>query len=607
MSIYDQQQLLASVHPFDLLNKNVISQLSSQMDIAYYPKETVLITPHIGSEHLYIIIKGSVNELIDDELHNVYDEGDSFDANALIYNNVESKFVVQEDLICYLLPKEIFLNLIQDHEQFRNYFMKDFIEKHQSLKEHQHQNDLTPFMMTRICNIFIHNACIVDEIESIHRALVRMEELKATAIIVKRQKEFGIITDADLRKKVLIGETPLSAGVKEVANFPLVCIEKSDFLFNALLMFIKHGIKRLAVTEEGKIVGVLEQLDLLSHFANHSHLIAVQVEKANNIEELAKIQKNQLYLVEALHSKGVKVRYISKLVSELNAKVYEKVYELSVPKELRDKAALIVMGSEGRQEQILHSDQDNALIIDNDIDAELFTPHMQNFNQHLLSLGFPACPGKIMVNNPHWRRSVSSFKTQIDTWVDTLNEEALLELSIFSDAHFICGNQALLDTLSEYLHKRFTGRDDILAHLAKAALSFDTPLSLFSGFILEKESHENEINLKKGGIFGIVHGIRTLALENNITQTNTILRIKELNNRGMFDKTFATELIEAYDTLLGIRLKAMLSHPNNLEDANFIDPTKLEKFERDLLKDSFKVVNTFKKFLTYHFHLNVVM
>lgn len=607
MSIYDQQQLLASIHPFDLLSKGVISGLSAEMDIAYYPKETVLISPVIGSEHLYIIIKGCVNEFVEDELHNVYNQGDSFDANALIYNRVESKFVVQEDLICYLLPKETFLNLIQDHERFQTYFMKDFIEKHQSLKEHRQQNDLTSFIMTRVSNIFMHKACVVDEKETLKAALIKMDELQTTAIIVKAEEALGIITDADLRKKILIPERPLSTEAGTVATYPLLCIDKSDFLFNALLMFIKHGIKRLAVTEEGKIIGILEQLDLLSHFANHSHLIAVQVDKASNIEELAKIQKNQLYLVESLHSKGVKVRYISKLVSELNAKVYEKVYQLSVPKELRDKAALIVMGSEGRQEQILRSDQDNALIIEDGTDAELFTPYMQDFSRHLLSLGFPECPGKIMVNNPNWCKNVSAFKEQIGIWSHTFSEESLQELSIFSDAHFICGDETLLQVLNTYLHQRFTNRDDILAHLAKSVLSFETPLSLFSGFILEKDAHQDQIDLKKGGIFAIVHGIRTLALENSITQTNTILRIKELNNIGLFDKTFATELIEAYDTLLGIRLKAMLSHPDDFENANFINPSKLEKLERDLLKDSFKVVNTLKKFLTYHFHLNMVL
>jgi len=190
------------------------------MDIAYYPKETVLISPFIGSEHLYIIIKGCVNEFLEDELHNVYNQGDSFDANALIYNNVESKFVVQEDLICYLLPKETFLNLIQDHERFRTYFMKDFIQKHQSLKEHRNQNDLTPFVMTRVSNIFMHNACVVDEAEPLRHCLIQMEELKATAIIVKRKDALGIITDADLRKKILMAERSLGTEAGSIANFP---------------------------------------------------------------------------------------------------------------------------------------------------------------------------------------------------------------------------------------------------------------------------------------------------------------------------------------------------------------------------------------------------
>lgn len=606
MSILEQQQLLSSIHPFELLDARAIATLSAQMDIAYYPKETLLISPRVPAEHLYIIIKGSVHELIDDELQNVYTKQDSFDANALIYNDVASRFVVQEDLICYLLPKETFLNLIQDYEEFRSYFMKDFIAKHQSLKARQIQNELTPFMLSRVCDIFLHEACIVGGDESIREALVKKKALKASAILVQEREGFGIITDTDLRDKVLLGEADLHSSARSIASHPLVWIDKNDFLFNALLIFTKHGIKRVAVKEKGKIVGVLEQLDLLSHFASHSHLIAVQVSKAETIEELSSIQKSQLYLVQSLNSKGVKVRYIAKLVSEINAKVYEKVYELSLPEALRQKAALIVMGSEGRNEQVLRTDQDNALIIDDEADAEMFSPYMQTFSEHLEQLGFPPCPGKVMVSNPQWRGSVSLFKKRIDTWVESSDENALQTLSIFLDAQCICGKKELLDELREYLHRRFTGREDILAHMAVPALSFETPLSIFSGFIVEK-SHKNEIDLKKGGIFALVHGIRTLSLEYHIEQTNTISRIKELNNRGLFDKKFATELIEAFDTLSSIRLKFVLCCPDKFEHANFIDPSKLEKMERDLLKDSFKVVNTFKKFLTYHFHLNMVM
>lgn len=606
MSKYDQQKLLASIHPFDLLDSRVIARLSTQMDIAYYPTETILISPTLGSDFLYIIIKGSVSEFIGDELHNVYGEMDSFDANTLIYNDTKSKFVVQEDLICYLLSKEIFLNLIQDHPAFQNYFMQDFIAKHQLLKQHQHQNELTPFMMAKVSDIFLHTPCLVDEESSINAALVKMKELNASAIVMQGKRGLGIVTDSDLREKVLLGELSQSESVGTIATYPLITIDKEDFLFNALLLFTKHGIKRLAVMDGEEVVGILEQIDLLSHFANHSYLIAMQVNKAQSIEELANLQKEQLFLVQSMNAKGVKVRYISKLVSELNAKVYAKVYELCVPKEYRQKAALLVMGSEGRQEQILRTDQDNAIIIDNSVDVEIFTPYMERFSQHLEQLGFPPCPGKVMVNNPQWRGSAEQFKAKIDEWVESLDENALQMLSIFVDAHCVSGNKALLDEVTAYLHRRFTGRDDILAHMAKATLNFETPLSLFSSFIVEKSDHVNEFDLKKGGIFAIVHGVRTLALERHIVETNTIERIKALNNAHLFDKQFATELIEAYDTLLSIRLKARLQDPDLISSANYINPKKLEKIERDLLKDSFKVVNTFKKFLTYHFHLNIV-
>lgn len=606
MSKYDQQQLLASIHPFDLLDSRVIAHLSTQMDIAYYPKETTLISPTLGSDSLYIIIKGNVNEYIDDELHNVYGEMDSFDANTLIYNDTKSRFVVQEDLICYLLSKEVFLNLIQDYPPFQNYYMQDFIAKHQLLKQHQHQNELTPFMIAKVSDIFLHEPCLVGDESSIKEALVKMKQLHAGAILIESTEGVGIVTDADLREKVLLGDVAQSERVKKIATFPLITIDKDDFLFNALLLFIKHSIKRLAVMDEGRVIGILEQIDLLSHFANNSYLIAMQVSKAKSIEEIADIQKEQLFLVQSMNAKGVKVRYITKLVSELNAKVYAKVYELCVPEAYRQKAALLVMGSEGRQEQILRTDQDNALIIEEGIDEAIFTPYMEQFSRYLEQLGFPPCRGKVMVNNPQWRGSVERFKKRVDEWVESFDEAALQMLSIFVDAHCVSGNEKLLDEVTAYLQRRFTGREDILAHMAKATLNFETPLSIFSGFIVEKSEHKDQFDLKKGGIFAIVHGVRTLAMERHITATNTIERIKALNNENVFDKQFATELIEAYDTLLGIRLKVRLQYPERMDEVNYINPGKLDKIERDLLKDSFKVVNTFKKFLTYHFHLNMV-
>jgi len=589
-----------------MLNSTELEQVMGTMDIAYYPKKTVLISPNLSTEVLYIVIKGTVNELVDNDLHNVYGEGDSFDANTLIYNEARSRYVVQEDLICYELPKNDFLNLLQDIAAFKNYYMQDFASRHQQLKQRHIQNDLTPFMVARVDEIFLHIPCIVDASETIFQALSKMTQLQAKAIIVNQDGFFGIVTDTNLRERVLLGNAEMEDAIESIAIFPIITIEKQDFLFNALLLFTKHGIKRLVVMENEKIVGMLEQLDLLSHFASHSHLIAIQIEKAEAVEQLEFVGRDLIRLVQSLSSKGVKVRYITKLVSELSGKMVQKVFELSVPEPLREKCALLIMGSEGRGEQLLRSDQDNALIIADDAAVD-FEPYMKDFNRKLQTLGFPECPGNVMVTNPYWRRTQREFRALADEWIETLNQESLQSLSIFLDAKVIAGDAQLLMDLKVYIQSRFDGHDDNLAHLAKAALDYETPVSHLFGFVYGSDEHKSELDIKKGGIFAIVHGIRTLSLEYKIDETNTIERIKVLNNLGLFDKKFASELIEAFDTLLSIRLHYQLRESDPTKSSNYINPKKLEKNERDLLKESFKPLNSFKKFLTYHFHLSMVM
>jgi CBS domain-containing protein len=601
MSILDQRKLIKSIHPFDLLGEKDIDNLMGKIDIAYYTKDTLLISKNLPSIAFYIIIKGSVTEYIDDEIHNVYSSGDSFDADALIYSKTDSRFVVEEDLICYEIKKEDFLVLLED-KRVQNYFLSDFVSRHQNLKHHDSQSELTPFLMAKITDIYLHEACLVEEDTSILDALKKQSELKAKVILVKKADEFEIVTDTDLKEKVLLAGLDVNEKISKISTPGIISIDINDFLFNALLLMTHNEIKRVVVTDEKKIVGVLEQLDLLSYFANHSHLIAVQIDKADSVEDLKDIQQDLSNLVVILKTKGVKTRYITKLVSALNIKIYKKLFSMFVPKELQDKCCLVVLGSEGRAEQIVKTDQDNALIIQNGVDAQLFEKPMLELNAKLLELGFPKCPGDVMVSNEFFRRDVDGFKALIKSLANSMEEEKLQTLSIMLDAQAAAGNTALLDEVVTYLHGNFHSRDDVLAHMSKAVLSFETPLSMFSSFVTDKE-HDNKLDIKKGGIFALVHGIRTLSLQYEIRVTNTVERIKELNNKGVIDKNFATELIESFDTLSSIRLDAQSMD----KDENFVNPANLEKNQRDLLKDSFKIVNKFKKFMSFHFHLNMVV
>ena len=604
MSILDQRKLIESIHPFELLSSNELDSLMKKIDIAYYPKETLLISKSLPSIAFYIIIKGSVNEYVEDELHNVYGEGDSFDADALIYHKTQSKFVVDEDVICYEIKKDNFLELMQN-KKIQSYFLQDFVTRHQNLKDYDTQSDLTPFLMSKVSDMYLHQACVVKEDETIISSLQKMKEYQARVIIVKHAvDEYSIVTDSNLIDNLLLGDVQKNESISAIASHGVVSIDVNDFLFNALLLMTHNGVKRVVVTHNHRIVGILEQLDLLSYFANHSHLIAVQIDKANSVEELKDVQKDLKNLILTLQAKGVKVRYITKLVSTLNEKMYSKIFGMCVSKELQENCALIVMGSEGRGEQSIKTDQDNALIVKDGVDIELYREPMMKLNTYLLELGFPKCKGDIMVSNEFWRRDVKGYKSLIDSWTTTLEGDALQNLSIFLDAKCLAGKSELLEELTIYLHSKFHARDDVLAHIAKAVLSFETPLSMFSGFVLERD-HNNKLDLKKGGVFALVHGIRVLSLQYEITETNTIERIKQLNNKGIFDKKFATELMESFDSLSSIRLKSMLES-KEIEESNYINPKNLEKNQRDLLKDSFKIINKFKKFMIFHFHLEMV-
>jgi CBS domain-containing protein len=601
MSILDQRRLIESIHPFELLSSHELDSLMSKIDIAYYTKETLLISPSLESVAFYIIIKGQVAEYIDNELYNVYSAGDSFDADSLIYQKTSSKFVVTEDLICYEIKKDDFLDLMQN-KKIQGYFLQDFISRHKQLKEYHNSSEFTPFLVSRVSDIYLHAPCIVSAKTSIYDALQKQKELKSSIIIVEEISR--IVTDADLKEKVLLGDASIDAPIESIATSKLVSVDTSDFLFNALLVMTHEEVRRVVVKEDNKVIGVLEQLDLLSFFANHSHLVAVQIDRAESIEDLTDIGQDLKNLILALTTKGVRVRYITKLVSALNDKIYKKVFDMCVEPALHEKCALIVMGSEGRSEQGIKSDQDNALIIDDSIDPVLFEAPMMQFNSYLLEIGFPPCKGNVMVSNPFWRRSFSSYKELIDTWSSSLDENALQNLSIFLDAKCVTGKCELLDQLGDFLSHRFQARDDLLAHMAKSVLYFETPLSVFSTFVVEK-NRANKLDIKKGGLFALVHGVRCLALQYHISQTNTVERIKQLNNKGIIDKNFASELIESFDTLSSVRLKTMLNS-KNVEEDNFIDPNSLEKVQKDLLKDSFKIVNKFKKFISFHFHLEMV-
>ena len=604
MSLRDQKSFLSNIHPFELLSEKQMDRCIKHMDIAYYSKDKVLITPEMIPNNFFVIIKGTVHEYNEEEVLMDYHHEDSFDANSLIYGKSKNSFKVYEDLICYEIEKNIFLELIEQNEGFKNFFLKNLVNKFQTLKEKEYNSELSSFMIAKVSDTVLHPPCIVESGTKLIDAIDKSMQFKTSTIIVKKQSgEYGIITDSLLKVKVLLEGRDLTIAVDDIAIFPLLSVNQDDYLFDSFSLLIKKNIKRVGVVNnEGEMVGILEQIDVLSHFANHTYVVDSKIKNAKTVEDLKEASVELINTIKTLNAKGVKVNHISNLIGQLNTKVYNNLYKLIVPKKLQNDACFIVMGSEGRNEQILKTDQDNALVVKDEIDVEQYKPYMKQMNEALIDFGYPPCEGNIMVTNPFWCKTVKDYKNETAKWIQSPDMQNYMDLAIFFDAFAVAGDKQLLINLKDDLFNKLHDKDVFMAYFAKATLAFDTPSTVAN--FMTKTHH---IDIKKAGVFPIVQGVRSLALRERIRETTTVKRIKILEQKKVIESELAGELLEAFDVLNTLRLKGQLQKIQDGKDINNeIDTHVLGKIERDLLKDSFKIVNNFKKFITYTFKIDKI-
>jgi CBS domain-containing protein len=610
MSLLEQKTFIKAIHPFDRLEDSQLDLLVEALDCAYFEKDTTLLQTGTKPESLYFIIKGVVQEIHEEEIISVYAHHEYFDPISLIENTIKHNFIAVEETLCYILPRELFLSIMYENEEMESFFFQSISDKLNSIVKHEQSKEFVNFMVARVEDAFLQKPLIIDASRTIYDAVTTLKEQGGSSLIINSDDGYGIVTDTDFRDKVILQRMSFDDPVEKIATFGLKTVDPKEFLFNAQLQMNKFHIKRLVVQDEaGEIVGVLDMIALTSFFSSHIYSIMMELDSTQTIDELRDASEKFIRAIRVLYAKGVKVRYISKIVGQLNNRLFTKLFNLLAPKELQEQSALIVMGSEGRAEQILKTDQDNALILSDGctVSKEVIEAFAQKYTQHMIDFGFPPCEGNIMVSNPYWVKRRSEFEETIFDWIHTPSEEGFMNLAIFYDAFCVGGDKHLLLDLKQYLFKVSSDSASFHSFFAKPVLSFETPLSMFANFIVDKKEHKNELDIKKGGIFPLVHGIRSLALEKRLTKTNTVERIKVLSDMGVIDREFASELIESFNLLLTLRLRFRLEKIDAKSNPdNYINPGKLGVLEKDLLRDSFKIVDKFKKFLTYHYKLNIM-
>lgn len=609
----EQKKFISNIHPFNNLNTFELDDLVEDLDIVYFKANSIVQAQDSNPEFLYFVLKGLIQEINDDEVLSVYSKGEIFDSVSLIKNHSKNSFVAIEESICYALKKERFMQILSSNQQLENYFFQSISDKLNNNILNEKNKDMANIMIAKVKDAKVHKAVVVDTNKTIFEAATIIKQEKIPTLLLKdKAGEMYIVTDSDFRQKVILNRMDYDDLVVKIASKGLIYINEDDFLFNAQLQMAKHGLKRVVVkNDHDEIVGILDQISLSSFFATNTFAVSNQIINAETLEELKEASHSFIKIIKSLNAKGVKIEFISKLINQLNKKLLDKLYKLLAPKELIGKSCLVVMGSEGRAEQILRTDQDNALIISDDcsISEEKLREFTHLFTETLVDFGFPRCEGNIMVSNPYWCRKQSDFKELIYEWVNSPSGDNFMNIAIFYDALCVSGDIEIIKELKNYLFKISSNSQSFYTNFARVINSFDVPLGFFDGFVFNSkdEKHKDEIDIKRGGIFIIVQGIRSLSIQNRVLNTNTIKRINSLKELKVLDDESAKELIMAFNILNSLKLKASLEKLDKKEKIdNFVNPNRLTIMEKDLLKDSFKIVNKLKKRLENHFKLNYV-
>ena len=596
--------------PFSLLNEREQKLLRANLDIGYYQKGEALLQAPELSEGVYVIFKGRVAEVdpdAEDGIEHVfmhYENEDYFGGWSAIHGTTIHNFIAEEETICHILPTATLLELMATNADFADYFQQNLTAKSQIVAQQGEGQDMAEFMLAKISDATLREPLIVNEGTSVAEATALMRETKSDCVMARKGSRIGMVTGTDLLDAVVLDKKPLDTDVADIAKYRLITTHPEDYLFNALVLMTQQQIERVVVMDGTTLVGIVQLTDVLSYFSSHSHVIGLRLERASTVDDLRQAATGINALIKALISTGVRIRFTMDLLAAMNGRIISKLFDLVVPDDLQPHVCLIVMGSEGRGEQIMKTDQDNAVILRNSLNWPEMHKVMQEFSETLISFGFPPCPGNIMVSNPAWVNSVDDWTQKLQDWSLSNDGEDQMNLAIAVDAKPVAGNVALFKVARNWFLRNLRNNDIFFSHFARAAIEFDTPLTFFGNL-----KDKGELDIKKGGIFPIVHGVRTLALEHRILKTNTYERIEQLEELGVLGEQEAKDLAEALGLFINIRLRQQLRRAD--ENETGIDPTPniielggLNKMDRDLLRDALQVVKSFKKSLTSRYHLS---
>lgn len=617
--------------PFDLLQQEQLLSIASQVKVVYVEKGRSIFKAGEGQhEYFYVVNKGAVSVLKpeNDILETVdkCDEGDIFGLRPLFAKeNYLLQTVADEESILYGIPIQIFRPIAENHPRVREFLLQSFASNTRNpyaagdkgklltsippVVPASNLFELQPAPITRKV-ITISPATTVQKAAQIMRS-----KMVGSLVVVLDNIPVGIVTDENFRDLVANGVTFETVPVSEIMSSPVICYSKDITISQAQLTMMKHGIDHICITEDGTpnsgVTGILSAHNIMLSEGNNPAVLMKAIQRSNSTNELKKIRNKITLLLRGYLESNIPLNLISKIMFELNDATIKRIIERCIKKMPAPPPAdfaWLSLGSQGRKEQLLQTDQDNAIIFE-DVEPEdhaatkaYFLELAKKVNKRLSIIGFEYCPVNTMAKNEQWCKSLSEWKEQVEQWIKNAGSDDLLLSSIFFDFDISYGNVSLSNALSAHIFEVSRNNRKFTAALAEVTLRNPPPLGFFRQFVVEQDGENKDFfDIKKRAITPLTDAGRLLILSHEVKNlSNTSERFDKLaqlepQNRELYLAcSFASRALLKFRTRQGIK---------DRNTGRFIKLDELSKEEKMKLKRCFRSLKEVQDLIKIRFQV----
>jgi len=619
--ILEIKAFLAQYPPFDELPEEALLEVSQQIEISYYREDTPII--HFGDQiHDLFMVRSGVVEVFrrKGELYNRLDVGDLFGQMGLLTNN-KVRFPVKaiEDTLVYCIPEATFQKLYEEYDNFADFVeVEDAARLRQTVSNNSDANDLTT---SKVRTLITREPVTIERSESIQQAAVKMAEENVSSLLIMDFESaneddddslIGIITDRDLCTRVLATGLSPEDPVSDVMTTELVSLDHNAYVYEAMLTMLRYNVHHLPVLKNQQPLGIIEVSDIVRYESQNSLLLVSSIFQQQSVDELKTLSEQVKDSFVRLVNEDANSHMVGSAMSVIGRSFKQRIIELAEEKLGPPPVpyCFLALGSMARDEQLIVTDQDNAIILDENYQAELHGQYFEELAEFvcdgLHQCGYTLCTGDIMATNPLWRMTRREWEECFADWIDNPNPKALLNSSIFFDLDGVYGRIKWAEQLNGFIVRRARKNNRFLACLARNALNRTPPLGFFKSFVMEKDGqHKNSINLKRRGTAPLADLIRVHALAVGSRSQNSFERLDDIIDAGILPQGRAQDLRDAMEFISTVRIRHQaIDVESKIEPDNNIEPDNLSDFERRNLKDAFQILSNAQNFLKFRYQAN---